>query len=119
MLHALIEVRVHCLIRLLNVDLGRGQILQHVEVFLLLHYVLVLLFDLAEEHGSIRLSFELALIGELIRRQSWVKELLDFDLALPDLVSIFGELQLECFVNLSRPLLSLEPTFLRIGGEVL
>ena len=119
MLHALIEIGVHSLIRLLNVDLGGGQILQHVEVFLLLHYVLVLLFDLAEEHGSIRLSFELALIGELIRRQSWVKELLDFDLALPDLVSIFGELQLECFVNLSRPLLSLEPTFLRIGGEVL
>jgi hypothetical protein len=49
----------------------------------------VLLFDLAEEHGSIRLSFELALIRELIRRQSRVKELLNLYLALPDLVSIF------------------------------
>ena len=48
-----------------------------------------------------------------------MKELLDLDFALPDLVSIFGELQLECLVNLSGPLLSLEPTFLRIGGEVL
>jgi len=85
----------------------------------LLHYVLVLLFDLAEEHGCIRLSFELALIRKLISRQSRMKELFNLDLALPDLVSIFGELQLECFVNLSRPLLGQEATFLRIRGEVL
>ena len=104
---------------MLNVDLRGGQILECVEVFLLLHYVLVLLLNLAEEHGGIRLTFELALIGELIGRQSRVKELLDLDFALPDLVSIFGELQLECFVNLRRPLLSLEATFLRVGREVL
>ena len=79
----------------------------------------MLFLDLAEEHGGIRLTFELAIIGELIGRQSRVKELLDLDLALPDLVSIFGKLQLECFVNLSRPLLGQEATFLRIGGEVL
>ena len=37
LLHALVEVRVHSLIRVLNVDLRGGQILQCVEVFLLLH----------------------------------------------------------------------------------
>ena len=37
LLHALVEVRVHSLIRVLNVDLRGGQILQGVEVFLLLH----------------------------------------------------------------------------------
>jgi len=37
LLHALVEVRVHGLIRVLNVDLRGGQILQGVEVFLLLH----------------------------------------------------------------------------------
>ena len=76
---------------MLNVDLRGGQILECIEVFLLLHYVLVLLLNLAEEHGGIRLTFELTVIGELIGRQSRVKELLDLDLALPDLVSIFGE----------------------------
>ena len=104
---------------MLNVDLRGGQILQGVEVFLLLHYVLMLFLNLAKEHGGIRLSFELTFIGELIGRQSRVKELLDLDLALPDLVSIFGELQLEGFVDIRRPLLSLEATFLRISGEVL
>ncbi len=61
----------------------------------MLHYVLMLFFNLAEKHRCIRLSFELTLIGELIGWQSRMKELLDFDLALPDMVSIFGELQLE------------------------
>ena len=79
----------------------------------------MLFLNLAEEHGGIRLSFELAVIGELIGRQSRVEELLDLDFALPDMVSIFGELQLECFVDIRRPLLSLEATFLRIRGEVL
>jgi hypothetical protein len=49
----------------------------------------MLLFNLAEEHACIWLSFELTLIGELIRWQSRMKELLDLYLALPDLVSIF------------------------------
>ena len=89
LLHALIEVRIHCLIRLLDVDFRGCQILQCVEVFLLLHYVLMLLFNLAEEHACIRLSFELTLIGELIRWQCRMKELLDLYLTLPDLVSIF------------------------------
>ena len=80
----------------------------------------MLFLNLAEEHGGIRLSFELAVIGELIGRQSRVEEeLLDLDFALPDMVSIFGELQLEGFVDIRRPLLSLEATFLRISGEVL
>ena len=37
LLHALVKVRVHSLIRVLNVDIRGGQILQGVEVFLLLH----------------------------------------------------------------------------------